>query len=176
MSRRLAFAAALAAFAAAGASAQDAAPETPGASIETFEQWTLRCVPRDGAPPCDVVQILTDPASGAQVLAVSIARSPTEAIDAIQIVAPLGVHLPSGLGLKAGDLEVQGVRFTRCELQGCFVEARLGEDMLAAMQGAETLALTFATGPEQPVTIDVDLAGFGEAYAALLARSSASSE
>jgi invasion protein IalB len=186
MIARFALAALPAVLLAHAAFGQTAVPETavapdavesavePAASLETFEQWTLRCVEREAAPPCDVVQVLTDRASGAQALLISIARSPTEAIDAIQIVGPLGVHIPSGLGLRAGALAVEGVRFARCELQGCVVEARLGEDMLAAMQASEALELTFVVTPGQaPVVLTVDLAGFSEAYAALLARSPA---
>jgi invasion protein IalB len=164
-----------AALAAIGAAAQDAAPEEGDRLLTTYQSWALRCVPRENAAPCDIIQTLNDRESGAQVTAFSLAYSADDALTAVQIIAPLGVHLPKGLTMVVGPVTAPRVRFTRCELAGCFVEGRLGEDVLGAMQSAETLKLTFGLSAENDVTLDVDLAGFAEAYAALVAETVARS-
>lgn len=166
------FAAALAVI---GAAAQDDAPPGGEPLLTTYQSWALRCVPRENAAPCDIVQTLNDRETGAQVMAISLAYSAADALTAVQVIAPLGVHLPKGLTMVAGPVTAPGVRFTRCELAGCFVEGRLGEDVLGAMQTAETLKLTFGLSADDDVTLDVDLAGFADAYAALVAETVARS-
>lgn len=144
-------------------------PAAGGLDVQVFGDWTLRCL----AAGCDMIQVLTERENGVQVGSLSIAYSTEQARSAVQIVAPLGVHLPTGLTISADDLMVAGVRFTRCEVQGCFVEARLGDDMLAAMRAAPSMTLGFGLDVEQTVSVDVGLDGFTEAYDALLAEMAA---
>jgi invasion protein IalB len=151
----------------------DAADAAAEAQLQAYGDWALRCVERENAAPCDIVQILNDRESGAQIAAMSIAYSPAQSITAVQIMAPLGVHLPTGLRLEVGALMVPGVRYARCELQGCVVEARLGDDMIAAMRDAPSLKLSFGLSAQREGSALIGLDGFAEAYDALLAETAA---
>lgn len=147
---------------------------TDGAQRTTdFESWMLRCAPRENAAPCDIVQSLNDGETGAQVIAVSLAYFTSDAVTAMQVIAPLGVYLPKGLTISAGETTASSIRFARCELQGCFVEGRLGEDVIASMRTAEAIKVTFGVSAESDVTIDMSMAGFAEAYDALVAETTA---
>lgn len=145
-------------------------------TAETYGDWTLRCATRENAAPCDIIETMNDRRSGAQVISVSIAYSPSQQIAAVQIIVPLGVRVPEGLTLSVGAVDVSGVRYTRCELQGCFVEARLGDDTLEEMRAADALTLMFAVSPERTARVDVSLDGFADAYDALIAETVARAE
>lgn len=160
------------------AGAQDEPTESDAAVdaiVQPFGQWALRCATAESTAPCDIVQILTDRESGAPVVSMSLAYSAEDLITAVQVVAPLGVHLPSGLKLAVGDLDPPSAPYARCELQGCYVEVRLAEEALAQMRIAPLLTLTFAIAPERMVSIEMGLEGFPEAYDALVAEMTARS-
>ncbi len=171
--RTLIAAGAIALFFGSASLAQDDSATAGAQRLTDFESWALRCMPRENAAPCDIVQSLNDGETGAQVIAVSLAYFAADAVTAMQIIAPLGVYLPKGLTIAAGDTTASGIRFARCELQGCFVEGRLGDDVVASMRNTDTINLTFGVSAENNVTITMEMAGFAEAYDALIAETTA---
>lgn len=168
---RIALLAAAIALAAPAAAQDGAEPADAAASADfsrDFSAWTVRCVVRVNAAPCDMFQALADQNSNSLLAAVSIAYSPTLSANAVQIIVPLGVHLPSGLAATAGEYSVASIPYTRCELQGCFVEARIAEDAIMGMRAAATLDLVLTVEPGQTTTLTLSLEEFGDAYDALV--------
>lgn len=134
----------------------------------THDDWTLRCQARENALPCDMVQTIIDKPSGKQVLAFSIAWSPTDDKHALQIILPLGVRLEPGLAIRIDeDFTVKGIRITRCETSGCFVEAIMENTLLEAMQNGSGGAVIIVDAARQPVALPFSLKGFTAAHQAL---------
>lgn len=135
---------------------------------QTHGDWTLRCQARDNALPCDMVQQIIDKPSGKQVLAISIAWSPKEQKHALQIVVPLGIWLEPGLAIKIGeDFSVDGVRLSRCEPSGCFVEAVMEDTLLDAMKAGSEGAIILMDMARKPAVLPFSLKGFTAAHKAL---------
>ncbi len=85
----------------------------------------------------------------------------------LQAVAPLGVLLLNGLGLKIDDKDIGRVPFQRCPPLGCVAEAQVDDKLLNQLKtGKEALFIIFDT-PEAGIGIPMSLKGFSEAVVAL---------
>lgn len=81
-----------------------------------------------------------------------------------EIVVPLGVYLPGGLGLKVDDQPAKAAPFERCIDEGCVVRAPISRTMLANLKAGGTVNIVIFGAPEQPVQIPMSLSGFTAAY------------
>jgi invasion protein IalB len=81
-----------------------------------------------------------------------------------EIVVPLGVYLPGGLGLKVDQLPAKAAPFERCIDEGCMVRAPVSQTMLANLKGGGVANIVIFAGPDRPVQIPISLAGFTAAY------------
>lgn len=85
----------------------------------------------------------------------------------LRVIAPLGILLPRGLGLKIDDQEIGSTGFVRCLESGCVAEVDMDQTLLQAFSSGKTaLFLVFLT-PEEGRGLPVTLAGFGEGFALL---------
>lgn len=131
--------------------------------------WTVKC----GAPPgaksekCWVEQKVTAEDRPQVGLTVVYFQSPDNQVRRLQAVAPLGVLLMSGLGLKIDGQDIGRVPFQRCPPLGCIAEAQVDEKLLELFKsGSEALFIIFDT-PEAGIGIPLSLKGFAGAVAAL---------
>ena len=81
-----------------------------------------------------------------------------------EIVVPLGVYLPGGLGLKVDQQPARAAPFERCIEEGCVVRAPISAAMLAQLKQGGTAYLVIFGGPEKPVQIPISLNGFTAAF------------
>jgi invasion protein IalB len=85
----------------------------------------------------------------------------------MRVLAPLGVLLPSGLGLKIDNADMGRAGFVRCLPNGCVAEVILEDKLLNQLQtGKQATFIIFQT-PEEGIGIPISLNGFGEGYNAL---------
>ena len=91
--------------------------------------WVVRCVQTavKSPAPCEVLQV-TDQQRQQAAAFEPPSRSPMfqAVIAAMQVVVPAGVALGKGL-LQLGP-STQGLKFTRCEIDGCYVESVVDYD------------------------------------------------
>jgi invasion protein IalB len=85
----------------------------------------------------------------------------------MRILAPLGVLLPSGLGLKIDATDMGRAGFVRCLPNGCVAEVILEEKLLTAMQTGKTATFIIFQTPEEGIGIPISLNGFGPGFDAL---------
>lgn len=159
----LALAALLVAGVAAAAHAQDERV------VANEGAWAVKC----GAPPgaktekCWVEQKVTAEDRPQVGLTIVYFQSPDNKTRRLQAVAPLGVLLLNGLGLKIDDKDIGRVPFQRCPPIGCLAEAQVDDNLLNQLKtGQEALFIIFDT-PEAGIGIPMSLKGFGEAVVAL---------
>jgi invasion protein IalB len=80
----------------------------------------------------------------------------------MRVVAPMGVLLPSGLGLKIDQVDIGRAGFVRCLPTGCVAEVIMDDNLVKQLRTGQT-ATSFQT-PEEGIGFPISLSGFGEGY------------
>jgi invasion protein IalB len=163
MIARIAGIAALALATSASAHAQTVAPAATAPADKAFGEWALHC---QDAKTCVLVQSVADEAHPEIGVAVVIFKPPGSA-PILRVVAPLGVLLPQGVGLKIDQADQGRVGFLSCTPEGCVAEAELSAEQIAKLSTAATATFSLAQTPSQGVSVPIGLKGFKEGFAAL---------
>ncbi len=141
---------------------QAATPHAATASTTELGEWTFKCEkPANGAEQCALVQSVQADNNAAIGLTIIVVRSPNGQI-LMRVLAPLGVLLPSELGLTIDQAAVGKVPFIRCLTTGCVAEAVLTDDLMSKLQNGKTAYFVIAQTPEQSFAMPVILRGFSE--------------
>jgi invasion protein IalB len=147
--------------------AQPAAAQ--GALKANYGDWELRCETPPGAlnEQCALVQRLSDEDRPDVSLVVIVLKTADGKSRLLRVIAPLGVLLPSGLGLKIDDADVGRAGFVRCMPAGCFAEVVMEEKLIDQMKKGKSAIFTIFRTPEEGIGIPLNLKGFKEGFEAL---------
>ncbi|WP_420408581.1 invasion associated locus B family protein [Hoeflea sp.] len=131
--------------------------------------WSIVCDTPAGAPgeQCALMQnVIADdrPEVG---LSVVVLKTADQEARILRVLAPLGVLLPSGLGLNVDGNDIGRAYFVRCFSDGCYAEVILDETLLSTLRAGTTATFIVFQTPEEGIGIPVDLTGFTDGYAAL---------
>ena len=85
----------------------------------------------------------------------------------MRVLAPLGVLLPSGLGLKIDDTDLGRAGFVRCLPNGCVAEVILEDKLLNQLETGKTATFIIFQTPEEGIGIPISLNGFADGFKAL---------
>lgn len=157
-----------------------AAPANSGPQVgqyyvkATNDAWTTRCLKaQQGKDPCELYQLMKD-AEGNAVAEMTLIplRNSEEVAAGATLIAPLETDLMQGLGFAVGNAEPRGYPFNFCAPVGCvsrlgFTQAEL--DTLKRGKDATLTLLPFGGDRENPVRLNLSLAGFTAAFDALSA-------
>lgn len=158
---------------AAGAGAQEAAPEGgPQATVvEQHGLWVFECATYGSAEAeyCTMQQVLTVNDTDDIALAVTIAYNPQSGEPIMLAMTPLGVDLAVGMGIKIDDGPQLGVPYTICQRIGCRAAAPLTAPMLGSLKAGNTMSVSYSYRGQR-VDVPVSLDGFTAAHAALEAK------
>ena len=174
------------------AEATTAAPAVPAASSETTKvpeavvsiappaqgeppirsshgDWQVRCDTPAGAQSeqCVLMQFVTAEDRDNVGLTVIVLKTADKKARIMRILAPLGVLLPSGLGLKIDDADMGRAGFVRCLPNGCVAEVILEDQLLQKLQTGKTATFIIFQTPEEGIGIPISLNGFGPGFEAL---------
>jgi len=128
--------------------------------------WQVRCDTPPGAQSeqCALIQSVTAedrPNIGLTVIVLKTADKKTRLM---RVIAPLGVLLPSGLGLKVDQVEIGRAGFVRCVPNGCVAEVIMDDALIGKLRNAQTATFIFFQTPEEGIGFPVGLKGFGEGF------------
>jgi invasion protein IalB len=140
-----------------------------GVVKNTFGDWQLRCEVPAGAKAeqCALVQNVAAEDRPNVTLLVIVLKTADAKSRLLRVVAPLGVLLPSGLGLKIDQADVGRAGFVRCLTTGCVAEVVMEDTLLNQLKaGKQATFIVFQT-PEEGVGIPVSLEGFGPGFDSL---------
>ena len=140
-----------------------------GVVKNTFGDWQLRCEVPAGAKAeqCALVQNVAAEDRPNVTLLVIVLKTADAKSRLLRVVAPLGVLLPSGLGLKIDQADVGRAGFVRCLTTGCVAEVVMEDTLLGQLKaGKQATFIVFQT-PEEGVGIPVSLEGFGPGFDSL---------
>ncbi len=136
---------------------------------KTLGHWHVSC----GTPPgatsekCALVQDVTDETRPNYSLRVIFLRSKDGKKEVLRVVAPLGVLLPTGLGLKIDNTDMGHAPFMKCGKIGCIAEVVVTEKIVTKFKtGKNAIFIIFQT-PEVGIGFPVSLSGFNDGYSTL---------
>lgn len=134
-----------------------------GAVRSTHGDWQMRCETPPGAKAeqCALVQNVAAEDRPNLTLLVIVLKTADQKSRLLRVVAPLGVLLPSGLGLKIDDKDIGRAGFVRCLTTGCVAEVVMDDTLLGQLKGGKNATFIVFQTPEEGVGIPVSLNGFG---------------
>jgi invasion protein IalB len=136
---------------------------------QTIGAWQISCGTPAGSKveKCAAVQSVTAEDRPNVGLTVIFQKSLTSKKQMLLVVAPLGVLLPTGLGLIIDGKDVGRVPFLRCGKIGCFAEAVVPDELSGKLKNGKTALFTIFQTPEQGIAIPIELNGFTKALGSI---------
>jgi invasion protein IalB len=135
----------------------------------THGDWQIRCDTPAGATreQCVLMQFVTAEDRDNVGLTVIVLKTADKQSRIMRILAPLGVLLPSGLGLKIDQVDMGRAGFVRCVPNGCVAEVILDDKLLAQLGVGKTATFIIFQTPEEGIGIPISLSGFQTGFTAL---------
>ena len=132
----------------------------------THGDWQIRCDTPAGAQDeqCVLMQFVTAEDRDNVGLTVIILKTADKQARIMRVLAPLGVLLPSGLGLKIDTEDMGRAGFVRCLPNGCVAEVILEDQLLASLRSGSTATFIIFQTPEEGIGIPISLNGFGPGF------------
>jgi invasion protein IalB len=146
------------------------APTNPafaqGAVKSVHKDWQIRCDTPPGAKAeqCALIQSVTAEDRANVGLTVIVLKTADQKSRLMRVVAPLGVLLPSGLGLKIDQADIGRAGFVRCLPNGCIAEVIMDDELIKKLRSGKTATFIIFQTPEEGIGFPMSLAGFGEGY------------
>ena len=137
-----------------------------GAVKSQHADWQIRCDTPPGAKgeQCALIQNVTAEDRPNVGLSVIVLKTADKKQKILRVLAPLGVLLPSGLGLKVDQTDVGRTPFVRCLPNGCIAEVVLDDGLTEQMKKGTTATFIVFQTPEEGIGIPIALKGFTEGF------------
>jgi len=137
-----------------------------GAVRSVHGDWQIRCDTPPGAQgeQCALIQSVVAEDRSNAGLTVIVLKTADQKSKLMRVVAPLGVLLPSGLGLKLDNQDVGRAGFVRCLPNGCVAEVVMDDKLLGQLRTAKTATFIIFETPEEGIGFPLSLNGIGEGY------------
>jgi invasion protein IalB len=137
-----------------------------GAVRSVHTDWQIRCDTPPGAQgeQCALIQSVTAedrPNIGLTVIVLKTADRKTRLM---RVIAPPGVLLPSGLGLKVDNTQIGRAGFVRCVPNGCVAEVIMDDQLIGRLRTGATATFIIFQTPEEGIGFPMSLKGFGEGF------------
>ena len=137
-----------------------------GTVRSVHNDWQIRCDTPPGAKAeqCALMQSVTAedrPNIGLTVIVLKTADKKTRLL---RVIAPPGVLLPSGLGLKIDNAEIGRAGFVRCVPNGCVAEVIMDDNLIDKLRTGQAATFIIFQTPEEGIGFPISLKGFGEGF------------
>ncbi len=128
--------------------------------------WQIRCDTPAGAQAeqCALIQSVTAEDRPNVGLTVIVLKTADQKSRLMRVLAPLGVLLPSGLGLKIDQADVGRAGFVRCLPNGCVAEVIMDEKLVGQLKTGQIATVIIFQTPEEGIGIPVSLSGFTQGF------------
>jgi invasion protein IalB len=128
--------------------------------------WQIRCdtPPGSQADQCALIQSVTAEDRPNVGLSVIVLRTADQKTRLLRVLAPLGVLLPSGLGLKIDQADIGRAGFVRCLPNGCVAEVVMDDNLVRQLRTGQSATFIIFQTPEEGIGIPMSLKGFGDGY------------
>ena len=140
--------------------------DAQGVVKQKFGDWEERCETPPGAQKeqCALIQSVTAEDRPNVNLVVIVLKTADGKSRLLRVVAPLGVLLPSGLGLKIDQTDVGRAGFVRCLPTGCIAEVMMEDKLIDQLRTGTTATFIIFQTPEEGIGIPLTLSGFKDGF------------
>jgi len=137
-----------------------------GAVRSVHKDWQIRCdmLPGAKSEQCVLIQSVAAEDRANVGLTVIVLKTADQKSRLMRVVAPLGVLLPSGLGLKIDQADIGRAGFVRCLPNGCIAEVVMDDELVKKLRNGKTATFIIFQTPEEGIGFPLSLAGFGDGY------------
>jgi invasion protein IalB len=137
-----------------------------GAVRSVHNDWQVRCDTPPGAQgeQCALIQSVTAEDRPNIGLTVIILKTADKKTRLMRVIAPPGVLLPSGLGLKIDNAEIGRAGFVRCVPNGCVAEVIMDDNLVSKLRTGQSATFIIFQTPEEGIGFPIALKGFGEGF------------
>ncbi len=137
-----------------------------GVVRSVFNDWQIRCDTPPGAQgeQCALIQSVTAEDRANVGITVIVLKTADQKSKLMRVVAPMGVLLPSGLGLKIDQMDVGRAGFVRCLPTGCVAEVVMDDNLIKQMRTGTTATFIIFQTPEEGIGFPMSLKGFGDGF------------
>jgi invasion protein IalB len=131
-----------------------------------YGDWEVRCETPPGASreQCALIQSVAAEDKPNLNLVVIVLKTADNKSRLLRVIAPLGVLLPAGLGLKIDQTDVGRAGFVRCLPSGCVAEVVMEDTLLDQLRKGQTGTFIIFNTPEEGIGIPLALAGFRDGF------------
>jgi invasion protein IalB len=128
--------------------------------------WQIRCDTPPGAQAeqCVLIQSVTAEDRPNIGLTVIILKTADKKSRIMRVIAPPGVLLPSGLGLKVDNAELGRAGFVRCVPNGCVAEVVMDDNLIGKLRTGQSATFIIFQTPEEGIGFPISLKGLGEGF------------
>ncbi len=146
-----------------------AAARAQGAVKSKHGDWEMRCETPPGASreQCALIQSIAAEDKPNVTLVVIILKTADGKARLLRVIAPLGVLLPAGLGLKVDQTDVGRAGFVRCLPSGCVAEVVMEDKLIEQMGAGKNATFIIFNTPEEGIGIPLELGGFRDGFSKL---------
>jgi invasion protein IalB len=134
-----------------------------------FGDWEIRCETPAGASveQCALIQSVTAEDKVNVNLVVVVLKTSDGKSRLLRVIAPLGVFLPKGLGLKIDQTNIGSAGFVKCLPTGCVAEVVMEDKLIDQLKSGKTATFVIYQTPDEGIGLPLELNGFKEGYAKL---------
>jgi invasion protein IalB len=152
-----------------GAAITSAPAAAQGAVKSKHGDWEMRCETPPGASreQCALIQSIAAEDKPNVTLVVIVLKTADGKSRLLRVIAPLGVLLPAGLGLKVDAADVGRAGFVRCLPSGCVAEVVMEDKLIEQMSNGQGATFIIFNTPEEGIGIPLTLSGFKDGFAKL---------
>lgn len=134
-----------------------------------YGDWEIRCETPAGASAeqCALIQSVAAADKANINLVVIVLKTSDGKSRLLRVIAPLGVLLPNGLGLKIDQTDIGRAGFVKCLPTGCVAEVVMEDKLIDQLKTGKTATFIIHQTPDEGVGLPLVLTGFKEGYAKL---------
>ena len=142
------------------------AAQAQGVVKSVHGDWQIRCdtPPGSQGDQCALIQSVTAEDRPNVGLSVIVLKTADQKTRLLRVLAPLGVLLPSGLGLKIDSADIGRAGFVRCLPNGCVAEVVMDDNLIRQFRTGTSATFIIFQTPEEGIGIPLSLKGFGEGW------------
>ncbi len=143
--------------------------EAQGVIKSTHGDWQQRCETPPGAKneQCALVQnVMAEDRPNLTLVIIALKTADGKA-RLLRMVAPLGILIPAGIGLRIDETDIGRAGYVRCLNTGCIAEAVLDDTLLNQLKNGKTATFILFQTPEEGVGVPVSLEGFAAGFDSL---------
>ncbi len=131
-----------------------------------YGDWEMRCETPPGAAKdqCALMQSVAAEDKPNVNLVVIVLKTADGKSRLLRVIAPLGVLLPSGLGLKVDQADIGRAGFVRCLPSGCVAEVVMEDKLLDQLRAGGNATFIIFQTPEEGIGIPLALNGFKDGF------------